>query len=679
MATSPHRAIDTPRHHTIRGHVRHKSDRNDQGAHSMIYTSLKMKTRTTLMVLCCYLAALLTQTQAQNGMIQSAGALTRGRKLLANAAASESQEKTVIDVRDTPGVDCTGTTDSSPGLNSLFTNITNAHVIIPNGCNLSIANQLVIFGQSSFVIDGQAKNPSGARGGRIYGCGGVNGPLLYINRSGNGEIVGLSLEAKGPGICTTKSLFTESIRVDNVGERGVTTTRLSFANNWITSSSGGVAVANYIGININSGQNMEDMRFTDNAIHCQKSQNSAGILIRGGNSDNDIIEGNNISGCFHGVGLLGGHATITNNKLSGNGIFGIFGANGADLFLAACTRPVLIQANGSSSSGPFLALTNNDTTGGCEKGIILIGNDIGIGGSECGGCTAMSPAAFPIQLGTNSGWNVLLGNAIATFGSATKPCVGSDSQGLDGEGYPHGPLGYIIDLGGNTCDTAAGLFQSGLAGNSYAPFQGGEVHPDINIPGTSGVLPQVLSSPIANIRTGNKSSKPLIFRGHFLNSAGISTNDDWTWQNVVGTRAHPTSTYTLTHKGSAGTATLAIPVQIVSTLPSGTAPLSVASNTVVPNLNSSYLNGFSITQLTDAPGAIIVDAGRCIDRAVKVAHIRPNATITLSASYQLEPNLAISPGRVETGAGVHYRICNVQSTGSIRLGAAATFTLNLIQ
>ena len=618
-------------------------------------------------------------TQDQNGVFRGGiqGTPTRGSQLSGNGATFVSQTKPAIDVRDTPGVDCTGAKDSSASLNSLFTHISNTHVIIPAGCNLSIANKLVIFGQQYFVIDGQGDTPANGNGGRIYGCGGADGPLLYVNRSSNGTIRGLSVEAKGPSGCNSKSLFTGSIEVDNTGGGGVTGTRMLFENNWITSSSSGFAVTNYVGIQIGVGGqvNLEDMHFRGNYIHCQKSLNSAGIVINGGNSDNDIVEANNIHSCFQGVQINSGHATIRENKLGNNGIYGIFGPHGADIYVGFCTRSILIEANGSSSSGPFLN-SNNDSSsggGGCSKGIILIGNDIGIGGGECGGCTAMDATTYPINLGVNGATNSMQGNIIRVFGSTTKPCVGSDSQGNDGQGYPHGPLGTLMDLGGNTCDSAGGLFQSSLTGNSYAPYQGGEWHPG------SQIMDQVLSSPISNVRAGNKRSSSLIFRGHFLNGSSVSTNDDWNWRSILGAGTNPTSTFTLTHTGSTGRATVSIPIQIVSTLPTGTAPFSVVSTTVVPNLNSSYVNGFSVIQLTDTPGAITVNASTCTDRSVALAAIMTNATITVSAAYALETNLAVSPARVEARVGAHYRICNMQSSGNIVLAAGSAFTLKVIQ
>ncbi|MBO0887594.1 hypothetical protein J2P12_00685, partial [Candidatus Bathyarchaeota archaeon] len=87
---------------------------------------------------------------------------------------------------------------------------------------------------------------------------------------------------------------------------------------------------------------------------------------------------------------------------------------------------------------------------------------------------------------------------------------------------------------------------------------------------------------------------------------------------------------------------------------------------------------FTITSLTDAPGAITVNAQTCTDRSVAMPTILATATVSLSASYALDANISLGPARAETGVGAHYRLCN-PTGGNITLNAAAAFNIKVIQ
>jgi hypothetical protein len=74
--------------------------------------------------------------------------------------SSSFQRESFINVSRIPGVDCTGTGDSSAALNHLFDarqggNIDGKHVIIPSLCKLRVDHQVIVFGQSNFVMDGE--------------------------------------------------------------------------------------------------------------------------------------------------------------------------------------------------------------------------------------------------------------------------------------------------------------------------------------------------------------------------------------------------------------------------------------------------------------------------------------------------------------------------------------------
>lgn len=59
----------------------------------------------------------------------------------------------------------------------------------------------------------------------------------------------------------------------------------------------------------------------------------------------------------------------------------------------------------------------------------------------------------------------------------------------------------------------------------------------------------------------NFSSQATAFEGSYWNGTAAA-NDDWSWQNVLGTGTNPTTTFTLAHTGSSGTAAVSIPFPI---------------------------------------------------------------------------------------------------------------------
>lgn len=102
----------------------------------------------------------------------------------------------------------------------------------------------------------------------------------------------------------------------------------------------------------------------------------------------------------------------------------------------------------------------------------------------------------------------------------------------------------------------------------------------------------------------NQSSNLLKIQARYWTGAADAT-DTHQLQNVVGAGANPTSTLLHTHAGTSGAVTfstgaIAASGQITSTLITGTAPFSIASTTVVPNLNVSQLEGAT----WEVPGTI---------------------------------------------------------------------------
>jgi hypothetical protein len=423
--------------------------------------------------------ALTLPVLAQNKLTEvSSATLTQGASLSTGIDIG-----LLVDVSRVPGVDCTGTRDSSPALNQLLDarlggNINGKYVIIPSLCQLRADHQVTVFGQSNFVLDGQ-----GRPGGGIFGCNGSTGALLLIRRSGHAEIRGVEVYTKGVGC---KSSFTQSILVSNGGGSGVTATDLKFVNMSIHPSSGGVAVTSYIGIGfgINGEQNVEDMQISDSSISCGNSPNSYGVDIEGGNSDDDEVYHNIITGCFQNVRVFAGGARIVNNKFSGGGNFEQFGAGGSTIWVRNCDPPLVILGNeAAEGSGQFIN-SNNDRGGfGCQ--MLILGNQWTLAG---GG--SIDPKVYPVNLNPGGADNqVVIGNSFNAAGATSKPIIGSDRRA------PSGPLGSLVEFGNEVLHDPGGILNT-----HTPPFAQGTFSFSRSVDGTNSI------QPLLSLQTPSSSS-----------------------------------------------------------------------------------------------------------------------------------------------------------------------------
>lgn len=537
------------------------------------------------------------------------GTPTAGSQLTGNGSAFVPQTKAVIDIRDTAGVDCTGTTDSGTALNTLFTSLSNKKLIWPISCTPWTSVKLTIQGQTSFIIEGQGQRPNSGTGSpSISGCGGsASDPVIYINRSSYGKISGLGIFAKKTGTCASNN-FTQGIQVDNSGGGGFTPTQLIFENLGITSNIQGAAIANFIGINFSGSPNVEHMLVRESWFNCQHSTNSYGISVSGTNSDNDLAYGNSISGCFHGIHHVSGNMRIIQNHFGDNGTFSVFGANGAAIYIGGCVSgPMNILYNEESDGGPFIN-SNNDANGGCTEPINVVGNIMGI--------SDISGSAYPLNLGTASIPYFVQGNDIYVFpGTTTKSAIGSSSQAA----CAFGPLGTLTDIGNYNHFPANTGGWTGCAGTTK-DFQLGHFQAFSKADATAATAGLVKL--IAGSGAGTFEIPQLRLPG--------STS----------------GTATLTPPAVAGTVTNAItssnsittPGQLISTIATGTAPLSVASTTNVANLNASSLSGATFA----APGAI--GGGTPSTGAFTTLSATLNAHETLIGNGAVGAILSVAPG-----------------------------------
>lgn len=452
-----------------------------------------------------------------------------------------AQTKAVIDVRDR-GVDCTGTSDSSTALNLIFASLNQVEVDFPLGCQVRVDSPVVIQSQSAWVLRGLGNLPGvgGFGGPSIYGCNGVSGPVLYINRSGFGRIEGLGIYPKGPtGVCAASS-FTQSIQIDSTGNPGVTTHNITLNNVALTTSPAGTAITNYIGVNITDGgkQNGEMIKVLNSWIHCQNSSNSIGIANTNPTSDNDLAESNNIVACRIGI-WNNGNIRVLNNLFSSVGNNSVFGAFGANIYTPACSSGQMdIFFNEEDSGGPFID-NGHDQIASCASGLNVVGNQIGV--------SDIASGEYVIDVGNSgaAGWQ-FIGNTFLVTQATNQYLVGNNVVANKGG------LAAIFDLG-NNLRAPTGSNTLGFSDPS-TPFQYGEYHFTFNFLGITG--PNNNPADASSVShtwfpvraTGSTFREQSPFLGLRSQSAGGNSPDDWRWQTISD---NGQSAITYNHSGNA--------------------------------------------------------------------------------------------------------------------------------
>lgn len=380
----------------------------------------------------------------------------------------------VINLGTQSGVDCTGTSDSSSGINTVFSSLTGHKLVIPYGCKLQVTSQLVIQGQTDFSIEGAGFMPNQASAAPfIFGCSGAAGPVLYINRSGYWKISNFGVYAKG---ASCSSSFTGSVVWSNLGTGGFTSTYSIVEGMSLETNPNGAKISGYFGLGLGMNSsgivtqapnpNEEQLTFRDNFVHCQNSPASYGLWMFAANADNGSAINNRMDSCFQAIRIEGGDLKlIEKNHFDSNGNYSVFGANGAGIYISSCASGVMsINANEFGDGGPMLN-TNNDTyTATCP--LFITGNWIGI--------SDMAPAAFPVNLIVPGDTPALVeGNQFFLTTSTTQVAIGSSSQ----SNCSFGPVGRLMDIGNTINDGSKVGGWTGCVGmGGVLPYQNGEYH-----------------------------------------------------------------------------------------------------------------------------------------------------------------------------------------------------------
>jgi hypothetical protein len=537
--------------------------------------------------------------------------------------------KPSIDVRDA-GADCTGATDSSRALNTLFMNITGKRVIIPNGCQLKVLTGLVLNGQSSFVIEGNNHQGVVPGGSSIGGCNGsATGVVLTINRSAYFELRDFALYNMLPGCSSTN--FTQNILFTNTGSGGVTPTYARFQGLSLSTSLNGISQKNYVGFEVGGGQNLEQVTLEDNLIVCQNSPNSYGVWQDGGNADDFLVMRNRIEGCFQAVRADTNSVSVINNHLSSNGNYSVFGANGANIYLGNLIYPTNIISNNETDGGPFLNMGNNCSASTPNSPVNIQGNYIGP--------SDMASNQYIIGAGCSfSNPLTLVSNRIVSISSpAPKAVVGNSVYSS-----PNGAYGSMIQHG-NTF----GFVGTPFPFEDSTHWQWGEFEPD------SGLNTFDLIYSHRNAYNGTSSGAPrsakLVFE-----ASGTNGNDDFSLANVPNGATGNSSTLVLDHAAGSPAANtyLAIQPQIA-----GGMNVVAVPNPVV-TAGTDYIQNFGTAGLATWRYELVGISGNGCHTAAGSAITTTTGNSTLNSSNYNIINYVADPGVI------YYNVYRTASGGT---------------
>jgi hypothetical protein len=235
------------------------------------------------------------------------------------------------------------------------------------------------------------------------------------------------------------------------------------------------------------------------------------------------------------------------------------------LYIHDGTAWAQVQTSASSGTVTSVAVTGGatglTTSGGpiTSSGTITIGGTLSIGYGGTGQTTANAAfnALVPAQTGENG--KVLVTNGTDTFWSYQTTTLTGDVTGS-------GMSSFITTLA--TVNSNVGGFGSATKASTFT----------VNAKGLVIAAGEVTVTPAWSSIT----STPTTLSGYGITDAATDT-----------TVVHLAGIETIT-----GSKTFSVPV--VSSVSSGTAPFTIASTTMVNNLNVNYLNGFSYLYFLDA-------------------------------------------------------------------------------
>ena len=359
-------------------------------------------------------------TQIQGKAVDTPDAA--GQQLTYNGTKFAKQAKANIEVRDLPGIDCTGATDSASALQTACSYLSSVRLSTDRCAFLRLDSAVSCFANTYFDI-GNSSNG----GTQILGCGGSAGQaVLTFQRSGHGRIHGLYINPNASsGFCGgTAGQYSTDLLLDNdfTGHPGgYTTTDLTIEDMIFQGNA-----PNWIGLGTTGAQNLEYLRIWNNYFY-GSGANSADISILSANSQGDDIFHNSMGGAYYGIVTQGPQFIIRNNVIDA-GDAAVYGSGGAGIKCMGGFGPSTIEDNSANERSSNFFINGGAGCASSAHGPVTFTRNL-IGGDS----TAVPSPSYMIDVGSTGGNFVFKDNSGGNaYGG--RPIIGTTSGGYDNLG-----------------------------------------------------------------------------------------------------------------------------------------------------------------------------------------------------------------------------------------------------
>jgi hypothetical protein len=396
-------------------------------------------------------AAYRTHVPLIAAMVIAVGSLSADQTL-----ALDQNNAQVVDARSV-GVDCSGTADSAPALNTLSASgkLTGIKLVFPSAtssqpCLVQLGSTWRIYNSTSFTIDGGVRCGLPGNCTRFRYVGSPGGTVIDMEQVQAFEIKNVFID--GNGSAATGVIVDQNSSVGIATYDGIFEGVLFNAN--MNSSAG--PYNGWVGLSVSpvSTVNVADIQVIDSAFECVSTGGGRGTIGYGLGLTNgsrnallEVIRHNYFEHCGYGIYQNDGGAIIEENTFGGDA------STIDDIYLTGIASHERIVANWSEtqsgSSNQFFKAAFQDVTG---PGIEISGNQIPING----GCAVDIGGNFI----TSREPNVWYKGAAGQGKYSTKACATANGYSFTWSGP--GGLSWPEDVAGSL---TAGIFLPGSLKN----------------------------------------------------------------------------------------------------------------------------------------------------------------------------------------------------------------------
>jgi hypothetical protein len=540
--------------------------------------------------------------------------------------------------------DCVTVTQNGTGraLRATATSATNAALVQQNGTGYG----LQVLSQSNYAIYGVVQGGTGTNYGAIYGVTPAGTGTLYGVRGQASSTTGAGI--LGANLATTGVAYgiegqTSSTSGIALYGRAVATTGTTTGLMGNADSTSGTGIWGWA--TATSG--------TTRGIYAEaRSAGGTALVV------NNTAGGKLLSAQAKGVeklsvsgsGNLTTSGSVTATSFGGNGS-GLTNLDAAHLFGVISTTSSVVGVPGVTGTNTG---AGRGVSGSGDVGVYGTGTTYGVQGES---------ADTGVYGHASSG----TGDTNGVYGLA------DSTDGVGVFGYAPSATGLTDGVYGEAASTdGAGMY--GYAGASSGETYG--LYGEAESTSGTGMMGYALSTTGTNVGVAGETASAAGVAGLFDNLAG---------GNILIGQTNGSERFRVDGSGNVVAGGTLSGTQLIATVASGTAPLSVSSNTLVPNLNADLLDGvhasaFATQTLLDAEALARANADAVLQTDINNRVSKAGDTMT--GTLNLPPNglvagtnqLVISGGNVGIGTASPGALLHVRngSAGITIQGTAAT-------